>query len=614
MSIKIDSLKNIIGMITDISRHSSGVDVVPQFLKVSQTIKELLKNADGQFMALCNDSQSLYQNIEELRAGINNAAGIIDMSNDQSSFNTLESNAQKTLNAFQLVNENIGVSVDAISSLKNEIEQLLSQCEKFRDSSHYLKIVRTNISMESVRTDRARELFATLADEIQNLSDGITEISSNMTDDLELARLRQIEAENVIRDGLGNILSLHQKADKEIKVATEKARELVDISNQWLSEVADHFKIISKHVSDIVISMQFHDIVRQRLEHVTEALDEIVEKISSSGNNKKTMAYAYQIAALQAAQLGHVYSDVDNAYQRIKDAFSNISERLNRFDSGSASNSESSSRNNAFKNLIEELYQFNEFVGHATNLSGQTSQTIDMVHQTTISLTSYIRDIRKISRELSLKALNAIVLTERLGQDGKTLAVLTEEVYGRAGISQNLGLEVTGVLDKIKQLSEQMTVENSEQNLESDLANLKDNISTIDFAYKEYENASQKTNSEIINIEKEVDRVIRYAAFMENMLNSLRQQEDILTECENSLERYKKYTDSELDEEIRKIHESYTMDSERLVHNKAFGSNDTKNDAADDFGSIDLFDDPGDELVASSTDSDDDLGDNVELF
>ena len=612
---KVKNIQRLFNLFNSFNIRVINARVGNQIESVSEGIKDLLREADGQFMALGNDAQGLYSSIEQLRSEITNTANIIDMSSDQSAFNTLELNADKTLNAFMLVNENIGKSVDAISSLKGEIEELLKQCEKFRDSSHYLKIVRTNISMESVRTDRSRELFATLADEIQNLSDNINDISCSMTEDLERADSRQLTAENEIREGLANILSLHSRASTEIKNATNKARELVEISNDWLNRVAGRFTVISKHVSNVVISMQFHDIVRQRLEHVTEALDEIAEKMSQANGDKKVLAYANLVNSLQVAQLGNVHSDIESAYQNIKNAFSTIREQLELLNTGSDNTeSDSKGRNNAFKKLIEELYQFNDFVGHATNLSGQTSQTIEMVHQTTVTLTSYIRDIRKISRELSLKALNAIVLTERLGQDGKTLAVLTEEVYARAGTSQVLGQEVTEVLNKITGLSEQMTVKNSKTNLENDLEELKDTISVIDQAYKNYEQASDKTNYDISKIDSEVGRVIQFAGFMEKLLNVILEQKEILCECELELNKFSKYTDPQLEEEMQKIKDGYTMDSERQVHSKTFGKSDDSNQT-DDFGSIDLFDDQ-DIMTASTAQSgsDDDYGDNIELF
>ncbi len=613
--LKFIRFKNKLRKLGFFSHKSNVSDLCKKLNEVSGAIKNLLKNADAQFMSMCNDSQCLYGEIEKLRATITDTAGIIDMSDDQSAFNVLGKNADDTLNAFMFVNKNIGISVDAISSLKNEIEELLTQCDKFRDSSHYLKIVRTNISMESVRTEKSKAIFATLAEEIQNLSDHINDISCNMTTDLELARVRQSSAESEIRGGLENILELHKKADTEIRSATERARCLVEISNEWLQKVLDHFKVISKHVSDIVISMQFHDIVRQRLEHVTEAVDEISERISLSERGKKDLAYAHLVTSLQVAQIDNVHSDIDRAYNNIRTAFSNIGDELVLLNRGPGDNeADLANRDNAFKNLIDELYKFNSFVGHATSLSSQTSQTIDMVHETTMKLTTYIRDIRKISRELSLKALNAIVLTERLGQDGKTLAVLTEEVYGRAGTSQELGQEVTEVLSKITELSDQMTVKNSESDLEKYIGELTNNIDTIDVAYKKYEQASEKTKQEISRIDMEVDRVIKYSSFMEIILDVLEKQKDELYSCELELEKFCKYTDSQLEEEMQKIRDSYTMDSERQIHSKTLGGNNS-NSSSDEFGSIDLFDDEENmESCVSQTSESDDFGDNIELF
>ncbi|MBN2843534.1 MAG: hypothetical protein JXM68_10610 [Sedimentisphaerales bacterium] len=578
--------------------------------QIIESLTRILQDADPGFMGLCTDSQELYNSIESLQKQVSKVAELFNMKDENCSFRQVETLAAGTLSSFQNTTQDISHSVNSIGTLKTEIEILAEHTEKFRESSNYLRIIRTNISMESVRTDRSRELFSSLADEIQKLSEKINQISTSMAGDLNLAQQNQRKAETEIREELGNIGQLHIQAGTRINSATEQAKTLMELSGNWLERIAKNFQTIARNISQVIISMQFHDIFRQQLEHVIEALQDIQARTSQDKKNKTDLAYAYSIAQLQIAQIEHVCQEVGSAGESIRVAFSNIKNELAKIDMHEACSRGDNNvgQSNVFNTLINELGQFNNFINEASALNLQARQAIDMVKQTTMALTTYIREIRTISRELSFKALNAIVLTERLGSEGKSLAVLTEEVYSCAGRAQKLGDEVTTVLGEITDLSSKLSTDEQDNQLNDSISQLHQATARMDSEYSNFESDLQDTTNSISEIDSKTQAIIHYVEFIDEIHSKLREQKDRLEQCLQHLAPYASYTDTHTSKKINELHNSYTMEQERAIHNKALNLPDRDNTNA-------VKDNVPEAVTAgAASNTGNEFDDNIELF
>ena len=598
-------LKCMINRVVPTVKYNNTVNIQSSLSEISAAIDYLLKDADPKFLKLCEDSQTLYNSIELLKTDINESAKQIDINSDDSPFNIVETLAFETLDNFGNATEIIRESVENISILKDKINNLADHTEKFQESSGYLRIIRTNISMESVRTNRSREMFAALSDEIQALSNRINEISTSMTNDLTEAYRNQKTAEGVIHSGLEHIKNLHQKASHQIENATSDAKQMVEYSSKWLEKVSAIFQTVSQDISQVVISMQFHDIFRQQLEHTIEAIDQTCDKLREN-TTPNTLGFTYKVIQMQQAQIDHVYSEVETAYHNIKNSFNHISNQIQKLDTESSN--ETDSDNNAFAKLVVELNQFNNHIKQASSLSDHTRETIDTVRQTTISLAGYIKEIRKISRELSFKALNAIVLTERLGQDGKTLAVLTEEVYAYAGNAQKLGDKVTSILGEMSSISKRLTDKSSDENMHLEMQDLANAINMMENNYRNYNNSAGQAKSKIENITRTNQFMVSSLNFIELILQNLKTQKQHLTSCSETLEKYKNNHDRSLDNELEKLHDSYTMEQERKIHMQSLGHKSEPAAKQEPSGSTQEL-----QTVAAGCGAEE-LDDNIELF
>ncbi len=587
---------------------------------INSALERILADADPRFTKICSDAQDLYNDTEFLRNHINHSLELIDLNNELSPFNQIDALSGMTLDAFHKTGISIRDSIKAVSSLKDEIETLAKLIQSFKDSSNYLKIIRSNISMESVRTEKSRLLFATLAKEIQELTTNINNIAAEMAEDLENALEKQHAAEVEIGGGIDKIFSLHELASEQISNAAQQAGDMVNISNEKTQLASKCFTNIAKNTSNVVIALQLHDIFRQQLEHVIEAGQEIQSRLTSEHKDKKQLAYAYKVTLLQAAQVSRVYDDVAKAYDDITESFNSIGNCLSKLSDQEESEKIVHNHHNSdvFFNLIDTLNHFNDYITTALSLSSRTSETIEMLRQTTNTLTSYIRQIRKISRELSIKALNAIVLTEKLGNDGKTLAVLTEEVYSNAGRAQKKGDEVTKVLSEITALSENLSDKNIDSNLKESTNKLQDAISLMDKNYKEFSEASQLTKNKVAEIRTRTTNTVNFLDFINTLLSMLQEQKDAFNSFLEDLKPYADCGDSETHNEIENLQSSYTMEQERQIHIQAISGNTQNNTAAaDDSDNIELFtdDDQQEQLQPTAANNDDEeFDDNIELF
>lgn len=114
-----------------------------------------------------------------------------------------------------------------------------------------------------------------------------------------------------------------------------KAKKLIPLLK---SKISEYYNNLNK----IIISIQFHDIIRQKIEHISIANKEILTELSSfdfSNSDKQIIVetkYVYvipEILKLQSAILDHTNQECQDAFYTIKnnlsDVLNNISELLN---------------------------------------------------------------------------------------------------------------------------------------------------------------------------------------------------------------------------------------------------------------------------------------------
>lgn len=175
-------------------------------------------------------------------------------------------------------------------SVASDYNALMDEIEAVSDQTNLLAL---NATVEAVRAGKAGLGFAVVAEEVRKLSE------------------RSRKAAERARKLTGVVTSESKDACRSLSVAAEHSRdEGVDaqrevirlmstiktadqITRDLLSDLSQKSRKISDEITQIIIAFQFHDMLRQRLEHVATPLCELRDSICS--DNPNTVAVDLQL-------------------------------------------------------------------------------------------------------------------------------------------------------------------------------------------------------------------------------------------------------------------------------------------------------------------------------
>ena len=405
--------------------------------------------------------------------------------------------------------------------------------------------------------------------------------------------------------------------DQSFKKITNKIKKLVDMRQSALKAIP-RLKTLTeesrRNVSQIITNLQYHDIIKQKIDHIQLTHRNIVEELDSLRDNAEDEAMRHDhakfflkirdIAGLQAAQLIHANKSYQNAIREITSSLretgenmAGISQLCNQF----------ASQPELFEILHESDLQL-----QLRDLSGKVDTDKDYIEELSQSTSLAIEKMMEIKRNGSsfeksckelTKEITALINHFRADKDNanensiKQIGILTEEserinsaiIEGIDKESRNLSslnksqssfiAGRSGYLDKLYNTTADLLGARS-KTLTEQLNALMDNI-------REGSNITE-------SIRTSIDKV-RYYDYFEKVI------EEIISEL-NDLNYKLKTSDSgnqpsSKEENLGYLKGQYTMESEHKIHEsysksdhvckKSYAANEE--DSVQDDDNLELF-------------------------
>jgi methyl-accepting chemotaxis protein len=470
-----------------------------------------------------------------------------------------------------------------------------------------LEVSGYGFAVESARSIASQQAFGTFVTELRKLAAKVGALGEAIAGQAHAAQEESERLGRTMTASLAELGQLTARADATVRQTSVRAESVLHASWTALQEADRDTARIAAHASDAVYHLQFGDIVRQKLEHVVDAFGEAAPE------------HGDHVLSVQAGQLELVGEEIASARQQLDRAFGGLAEEtrglaetIGHF--GRDSESEDAGKDPlaelraAFTNIGQVHLRGRELCADARATSGRATETAG-------HLSGYLAEVEEINRQMHLQALNAIIKTALLGNDGRTLEILSMHVQRVFEESSGLVGETVGVIESLS----------TDANACGGAAAVPEDTAA----------AVQHNLDELARVRDEFHHAMRAAAEQSD------RQSATLSQARVSLGFL-----SELGEEVAALRREvaavrpsapgraaapeggvhpavpasrYTIASEREVHRRVTqtaaapgSSEDTPAVATPENDNIDLFLDPPPPNTAAP--EEEDLGDNVDLF
>jgi len=360
-----------------------------------------------------------------------------------------------------------------------------------------------------------------------------------------------------------------------------------------------------ENVSKIITNLQFHDIIRQKMEHVQQTHKEIIEELNNFDYKDKKTELTEQtkkflkirdIAGVQVAQLIYTNQEYQDAIEKITKNFIEIGEDMS-----------------AISTMCTSFSGHNRLLGvtHFREIENKLAKSIELINQFAINgeefdvkITSVKdafldikEDIKKTydSRDNFKTIFNEIIDSLKNDEENyPELIKLKKQIVEINTIIENELGKTKGYFDKIYDdlyLIETLSEAYKEEKFKTNLKQLSENIYSIVNILNENNSSIEsilKENGDIGNqlamdIQSSIEKV-KYYDFFEKVI------EEIILELNNiylTIREDASVKKIENSESLESIKERYTMESQRAIHGNILNggteaNEDTNNDDDDD--------------------------------
>ncbi|WP_243439879.1 hypothetical protein [Fundidesulfovibrio soli] len=470
----------------------------------------------------------------------------------------------------------------------------------------HLSMLGVSTRIESARLGDQGAGFATLADDVEKLAGKIGESSEKilfsareLSGQCRSASISLKQMDDARRGCSMSALSMLEADLSALDGLTRASREAAD-------SVSGLSRSVVSNISEAVLSMQFHDIIRQQLEHVAEAAEE-ARDIARSGPGVGLAAEAADweevcdwlrsIADLQRSQLGNARTRFARAMQTLEDSMTSIGSQVRAMASGAASLAAKEAGQEGVLTQIETgVGQIAGSLREYARLESGMSTVMAQVADSIAVMSSIVGEIEEVGSEIELIAINASIKAAHTGDEGKALGVLASAI-------QKLSVDARGQTARILELLGSVdaatfsAVAQRDQGaqLEAVVTDLDAEVASIKALDHEAASRAAMVQQSAEELSSDIAAAVESLDFRWGLIDSVTAAETRLQELVDELgvalppgHRASRAPT------LMQMLQRYTMDEERLVHEQALGL--------------------GGPAGAPVSGGDDGLGDNVELF
>jgi len=485
------------------------------------------------------------------------------------------------------------------SNVYNAFDLMIVPFNNFKQNLITLKYILANLNLHLTYINLTNK--DKLINSVQKLNNDIKNITANND-------LLSKESEKLVQDiyNLKNNSSvLKQKGSADIteqilKLSSEIAKQ--EKGDAWpdnfLHRISTHSQNCFSNMAEIITNLQYHDIIRQKMEHIQTSQKELVNGLSMFNGNEingsfeeqlKIISSIPEITEIQVAQLLFTNKDYQTSIEKITNKLIEVGSEMKALNNLYIELNDCSAIYKAsFLNYVDETQ--NSYLDYSQNLKNNWNKTSEELAKIINNYTGFKNACNQIFNDEKTIREEIKIFEDHLAENGKNFSI---DLMKRLKLllkdlklnSNSLKNAINNITNQINNLDNVSTLVNDEQKKtlqkEDDAANFKNQLDGIEQLSLAYSDLSISIASEITSSLKKIE----YYRFFEQTVEKIVQKlNDINTKI--NIEQLKK--DGIVDKSVLdKIERMYTMKSERDIHHKLTDSDLSINDI---FSDSEVFD------------------------
>ena len=431
--------------------------------KTNTTMGATLLEAGGDLQSLLSATESAigglvaaFQGLAEQTGSVSNlSAAIVDRVEDEGVRSVLPGAQNMGIAARKFVDERLQATAGILDIVKAEME-LLHHLSIVTDGqakiAFTIKMLNVNTKIEVAHLGSAGVIFEYLANELADFSQslsGSTEELTSQTDDRRIA----IDKTRIM---LSVELPHLRKELARVETSLRSDVSVLDSGLTTLSMRPAQFRMsaedIARQIAGAVVAVQGHDITRQQIEHVQEALilisDNLEVKEDSTASVSSQIARAHAGLEIQVYQLKSIRATIAEWTSQLKTCMDSIF-RIGAFDLVEIG-----------PLVLEQARLMSSQMSHIESLQTECQisskgirETLGGISQLSQLVTEHLQKSQSTRNRLRYLTFNSIIEASRLGTEADTICVIADGIAEVSAEWTNITEHSESALQEILSLS-----------------------------------------------------------------------------------------------------------------------------------------------------------------
>lgn len=361
-------------------------EAISVFGQIEKWIIEILQTSSEDFLALNNQFKTYHRESKNISDNVQHIIQSLTDHQLTSTFQQLKSIVQ----GFYQLSEQFSSQIEAYEiDLKKSIHKI----ENLRISYQNFRQVVISSPLLLVNEGKKNSLPGIAAQHIEQIKNILSETETLLSDFVTKAQENTHFLSDIKKDNYNHLQRLNDNIEIGFELFYRKHKE----ANQFSAGLKDQAERNANYVSSIITNLQYHDIIRQKIEHIQRTHHDILsdlEKFLNEESNEalihnkaKTYIKIRDISGLQAAQLIHANNQYQIAIQEIFKGLEEIGNNMIAINSMCENlvGKSGQSKKYYLENIVENLHGallYNQKLMHLTHQINERTHTLKAIVNT----------------------------------------------------------------------------------------------------------------------------------------------------------------------------------------------------------------------------------------